>query len=91
MYLCTKLIHKQMLLAKCINLDEPVYMCTNTYKVTELELNKEYEVESVEMYRSYTNIKLKNIDRKFNSVIFEFYENGNEIDIYNDPRYNPYI
>ena len=75
-----------MLLAKCINLDEPVYMCTNTYKVTELELNKEYEVESVEMYRSYTDIKLKNIDRKF-----EFYENGNEIDIYNDPRYNPYI
>lgn len=43
------------------------------------------------MYRSYTDIKLKNIDRKFNSVIFEFYENGNEIDIYNDPRYNPYI
>ena len=80
-----------MLLAKCINLDEPVYMCTNTYKVTELKLNKEYEVESVEMYRSYTDIKLKNIDRKFNSVIFEFYENSNEIDIYNDPRYNPYI
>lgn len=36
-----------MLLAKCINLDEPVYMCTNTYKATELKLNKEYEVESV--------------------------------------------
>ena len=80
-----------MLLAKCINLDEPAYMCTNTYKVTELELNNEYEVESVEMYRSYTDIKLKNIDRKFNSVIFEFYENCNEIDIYNDPRYNLYI
>ena len=56
-------------------------MCTNTYKVTELELNKEYEVESVEMYRSYTDIKLKNIDRKFNSVIFEFYKNRNEISI----------
>ena len=74
-------MYKHMLLAKCINLDEPVYMCTNTYKVTELKLNKEYEVESVEMYRSYTDIKLKNIDRKFNSVIFEFYENSNEIDI----------
>lgn len=80
-----------MLIAKCIKVDEPIYMCADTYKVTEIELDKEYEVESVEMDRTYTDIKLKNIDRKFNSVIFEFYEDGKEIDIYSDPRYNPYI
>lgn len=74
-----------MLLAKCIKLDEPVFMCADTCKVTELELDKEYEVETVEMNRFYTDIELKNIDRKFNSVIFEFYEDGKEIDIYSDP------
>ena len=80
-----------MLIAKCIKVDEPIYMCADTYKVTEIELDKEYEVESVEIDRTYTDIKLKNLDRKFNSVIFEFYEDGKEIDIYSDPQYNPYI
>ena len=55
-----------MLIAKCIKVDEPIYMCADTYKVTEIELDKEYEVESVEIDRTYTDIKLKNIDRKFN-------------------------
>ena len=27
----------------------------------------------------------------FNSVCFEFYENGKEIDIYSDERFNPYL
>lgn len=36
----------------------------------ELEVGREYEVESVEVYSSYTLVKLKGIDTWFNSVLF---------------------
>ena len=35
-----------------------------------LTVGKEYEVESVEVYSSYTLVKLKGIDGEFNSVLF---------------------
>jgi hypothetical protein len=56
-----------------------------------LEINKLYEVSSVSMGQSYTYIYLVDFKGCFNSVQFEFYEEGKEIDIYDDPRYNPYI
>lgn len=43
------------------------------------------------MTQSYTDITLARLGH-FNSTFFEFYdEDGNKIDIYNDPRYNPYL
>lgn len=57
----------------------------------DLEVGKEYEVESIEMGQSYTSIFLKNRKGSYNSVIFEFYEDGKELDIYSDERFNPYI
>jgi hypothetical protein len=35
-----------------------------------LTVGNEYEVESVEVYSSYTLVKLKGIDGEFNSVLF---------------------
>ncbi len=56
-----------------------------------LKVSERYEVEDVDMGQSHTSIYLKNIKGCFNSVHFEFEENGNPIDIYDDPRYNPYL
>lgn len=56
----------------------------------DLHIGYYYPVEQVIMTQSYTDITLARLGH-FNSV-FEFYgEDGNKIDIYNDPRYNPYL
>lgn len=56
-----------------------------------LKVGERYEVEDVDMGQSSTSIYLKDIKGSFNSVHFEFEENGKPIDIYDDPRYNPYL
>ena len=56
-----------------------------------LKVGKKYEVEDISMGQSYTSIYLKGINGSFNSVQFEFEESGKPIDIYRDPRYNPYL
>ena len=56
-----------------------------------LEVGKMYKVRDVEMGGWYTDIWLEGYKGSFNSVHFEFYEDGEEIDIYEDPRYNPYM
>ena len=57
----------------------------------DLELGKEYVVEDVLMGQSLTHIILEGFDGVFNSVQFEFYEESKPVDIYRDPRYNPYL
>ena len=43
------------------------------------------------MTQNYTDITLARLGH-FNSVFFDFYDDdGNEINIYADPRYNPYL
>lgn len=62
--------------------------------IEELEIGKIYEVDSVYMGSSYTTIYLKGIsieDNGFNSILFKFYMNDKLHDIYNDPKYNPYL
>lgn len=57
----------------------------------DLHIGYYYPVEQVIMTQSYTDITLARLGH-FNSTFFEFYdEDGNKIDIYNDPRYNPYL
>ena len=56
-----------------------------------LKVGERYEVENVDMGQSYTSIYLKDIRGNFNSVQFEFEEDEKPIDIYDDPRYNPYL
>ena len=57
----------------------------------ELCVGKEYEVEHVSMGQSHTYVYLKGYEGGFNSVHFDFYEDGVPHNIYRDPRYNPYI
>ena len=55
-----------------------------------LEAGKRYEVEDLSMGGSHTSIFLKGIKGAFNSVQFEFEEDGKPINIFNSPKYNPY-
>ena len=56
---------------------------------------EEYEVESVSMGQSYTSICLttpkEGTKNPFNSVIFNFFEDNKELNIYSDNRFNPYL
>lgn len=57
-----------------------------------LEIGKLYKVSHVNMGQSFTYIYLSDYYKHaFNSVHFEFEEDGKSIDIYRDPRYNPYM
>jgi hypothetical protein len=57
-----------------------------------LELEKRYLVEDVQMGQSYTGIKLDGCERYVNSVFFDFEEDDfTPVDIYSDPRYNNYM
>lgn len=56
-----------------------------------LKVGERYEVEDIIMGGSSTSIFLKDIEGSFNSVQFEFEENNMPINIFEDPRYNPYL
>ena len=60
-----------------------------------LKIDELYEVSHISMGQSYTSIYLETpkegTENPFNSVIFEFYEHGEELDIYSDSRFNPYL
>lgn len=55
-----------------------------------LKVGEKYEVEDLSMGGSHTSIYLKDVNGVFNSVQFEFEEDGKSIDIFNSPKYNPY-
>lgn len=73
-----------MIIAKCIKESDK-------YHKHDLEVEEEYEVNYISMCQSHTSILLKDKEEIYNSVIFKFYENGNELDIYHDKRFNPYL
>lgn len=51
-----------------------------------------FEVGCISMGGSSTSIQLKDFpDQSFNSVFFEFEEDGKELDIFEDKRFNPYL
>ena len=51
----------------------------------------DYEVYDIDMGSWMTDIYLIGHKYGFNSIYFDFYEDGKEIDIYKDPRFNPYL
>ena len=56
------------------------------------KVGDKFEVEDIDMGGSSTSIHLKDFpNQPFNSVFFEFEENGKELDIYDDTRFNPYL
>lgn len=60
-----------------------------------LKIDEVYQVSSISMGQSYTSICLEEpkegTKNPFNSVIFDFYENDEKLDIYSDHRFNPYL
>lgn len=75
-----------MLTARCIKSIDPW-----GDKHTDLTIGKEYKVTQVDMGGSYTSIYLKGMTGVYNSILFEFYKDGKKHNIYNDPKYNPYL
>lgn len=57
----------------------------------DLEYGKTYEVKDIDMGQSYTSVYLDGKPFPYNSVLFEFYEDGKPLDIYLDKRFNKYI
>lgn len=49
------------------------------------------EVKDIVVHQSSTDVYLEGYKGSFNSVFFEFEENGEELDIYNDRRFNDYL
>jgi hypothetical protein len=56
-----------------------------------LEEGKEYIVTDVSMGQFYTSIFLDGFSKCFNSVNFDFFEDGKPLNIYRDARFNPYM
>lgn len=57
----------------------------------DLKLGVAYNVDRISMGQSSTTIHLVDYPYGFNSVFFEFYEDGKPLDIYADKRFNPYL
>ena len=56
------------------------------------KVGDKFEVGYIDMGGGCTGIQLKDFpNQSFNSVFFEFEENGKELDIYDDKRFNPYL
>ena len=56
------------------------------------KVGDKFEVGCISMGGSSTSVYLKGFpSQSFNSVFFEFEENGEELDIYGDTRFNPYL
>ena len=50
-----------------------------------------YDVDYISMGQSSTSVFLVGSAVSYNSLCFKFYEDDKEIDIFQDPRFNPYI
>lgn len=55
-----------------------------------LVVGEKYEVDYISMGQSDTSVYLKGVKGVFNSIQFDFEEDGEPIDIYTNPKYNPY-
>lgn len=76
-----------MVTAKVIKNQDPL----SEAKYEGLQQGHTYPVENISMGQSFTYVRLDGIHPLINSVCLEFYENGKEIDIYSDKRFNPYL
>lgn len=55
------------------------------------KIGDRHVLSNVSMGQSNTTIRLKGFDTSFNSVFFSFEEDGEEINIFADQRFNPYL
>lgn len=60
-------------------------------KKSGMVVGTEYPVSSISMDQSHTSVYLDGFSGAFNSVHFEFFEDGRSLNIFQDSRFNPYI
>ena len=64
---------------------------SETVKSLGFKVGDKYEVESISVGRSSTEVYLEEFPSKcFNSVFFNFEEDGTPLDIFTDDRFNSY-
>lgn len=80
-----------MLYAKFMHPDSGRECNIEHAKKVGLKVGERYEVKDIIMGGFTTSIFLKDIEGSFNSVQFEFEEDGEFIDIFDSPKYNPYL
>lgn len=74
-----------MLFAECISNEDCFEKCE------ELSVGTRYEVDFISMGQRYTTIYLIGHKHGFNSVLFEFYDENELVDIYKSSKYNSYL
>lgn len=79
-----------MLIAKFVN-SEAGWNSDIAKAKTLLTLGCDYQVTDIDMGGYHTDIWLAGFVEPFNSVQFDFYEDGIKIDIYSSKKYNPYL
>lgn len=57
----------------------------------DLVLGTSYDVTNIIMGQSNTSVYLAGYDQPFNAIHFEFFEDDQQIDIFKDRRFNPYL
>ena len=77
----------QMITAKVIRESDENISCLQH----DLEVGKEYPVSLISVCSFHTDIYLQDRNKIYNSVYFEFFEDGKPLDIFKDKRFNPYI
>ena len=77
--------NSSVLIAECVNNPDS---WTNK-KESNLIVGEQYIVELAVIFSSRTVVKLKGMDRMFNSVLFKFYVNGKPFSLIGDAR--PYL
>ena len=78
-----------MITAKVVNLDGG-YDSERKRARECLQVGEVYEVEHISVGGSHTSIDLVDLGG-FNSIYFEFFEDGEPLDIFSDRRFNPYL
>lgn len=80
-----------MVVAKFVHPDSGSPNDIKKAKECGMVVGNEYRVQNIVMGQSSTSVYLEGFDGVFNSVHFEFLEDGHPLDIFRDSRFNPYI
>lgn len=79
-----------MITAKVVSLTGEYRFDKEQFDKLDAELGDEYEVGAISIGQSSSKVQLKN-GGFYNTVYFEFYEDGVKFDIFKDKRFNCYL
>lgn len=82
---------EKMVTAKLVYPNNGYHSDVEKVKGSGMVVGNEYPVDMISMGQSHTSVYLSGFRGAFNSVHFEFLEDGCPLDIFRDSRFNPYI